>query len=184
MNTIEQLFRRLRASPQGSPRRRAFLPFLTAGDPDVDATVEIGRSLVRAGADLVELGFPYSDPIADGPVVQASYTRALAGGVRLKEMFECARRLADSPEVQENQTPLVVMVSFSLVHRRGPEAFIGDSREAGLSGLIFPDLPFEEAEEVGRLATAAGLCLIQLVTPPTPPERALRIAEQSTGFLY
>jgi tryptophan synthase alpha chain len=179
MNSIEQLFQRLR-----SDRRRAFLPFLTAGDPDVEMTVELGRSLVRAGADLVELGFPYSDPIADGPVIQASYTRALAGGIRLADVFECARRLADSPEVKEKQTPLVGMVSFSLVHRRGPEAFVRDASEAGLSGLIIPDLPWEEADEVARLAAGADLCLIQLVTPTTSPERALRIAGQSTGFLY
>src|SRR5262245_13134185 len=150
MNSIEQLFKRLRASG-----RRAFIPFLTAGDPDVETTVTLGRSLVRASVDLVELGFPYSDPIADGPVIQASYTRALAGGIRLDHVFDCARQLADSPEVRAKQTPLVGMVSFSLVHRRGPEEFVRQASQAGLSGLIIPDLPLEEAEGVGRLASAA-----------------------------
>src|SRR5262245_31094165 len=110
MNAIDDLFQRLRAAG-----RRAFIPFVTAGDPDGDSTVAVARSLGGSGADLIEIGFPYSDPIADGPVVQASYTRALAGGIHLDDVFGCARRIADSPEVKEKETPLAGMVSYSLV---------------------------------------------------------------------
>src|SRR6476659_9250226 len=106
MNPIDQMFQRLRAAG-----RRAFMPFVTAGDPDVDSTVAVARSLVRGGADLLEVGFPYSAPIADGPVVQASYTRALAGGIHLDDVFACARQIADSSEVKADGTPLVGMVS-------------------------------------------------------------------------
>jgi len=179
MNAIDQVFQRLRA-----PGRRAFLPFVTAGDPDVESTAAVARSLVTSGADLIEIGFPYSDPIADGPVIQASYTRALAGGVRLDDVFACSRQIADSSEVQEKGTPLLGMVSYSLVLRRGPQAFVEQSRRSGLSGLIVPDLPLEESAELARLSADAGLCLVQLVTPTTPLERALRIARQSSGFLY
>lgn len=179
MTPIDHLFHRLRAA-----RRRAFIPFVTVGDPDVNVTETVVRSLVRAGADLVELGFPYSDPIADGPVIQASYTRALAGGVRLDGIFQCARRIADSPEVKANGTPLAGMVSFSLVLRRGPQRFVEQAKQAGLAGLIVPDLPLEEAADLARLAANHELSLIQLVTPTTPLERALRIAQQSSGFLY
>src|SRR5262249_55777372 len=175
MNPIDQLFQRLRA--QG---RKAFMPFLTAGDPDLPATLAAGRELVRAGADLIEIGFPYSDPIADGPVIQASYTRALERGLRLDDVFTCVRQLADSPGV----TPLVAMASFSLIHRRGPEAFLRHAQQAGLSGAIVPDLPLEESEDLGELAAASDFKLIHLVTPTTPRERALRIAQRSTGFLY
>src|SRR5262249_32772613 len=123
MNPIDQLFQRLRA--QG---RKAFMPFLTPGDPDLSATLAAGRELARAGADLIEIGFPYSDPIADGPVIQASYTRALERGLRLDDIFACVRQLADSPEMP---TPLVAMASFSLIHRRGPEAFLRQAPAAG-----------------------------------------------------
>src|SRR3954469_16572216 len=108
MNPIDQLFQRLRA--QG---RMAFIAFLTAGDPDLATTLAAGRELVRAGADLIEIGFPYSDPIADGPVIQASYTRALDRGLRLDDVFTCIRQLADTPEVKDRAVPLVAMASFS-----------------------------------------------------------------------
>src|SRR5947208_9077497 len=139
MNPIDQLFQRLRA--QG---RMAFIAFLTAGDPDLATTLAAGRELARAGADLIEIGFPYSDPIADGPVIQASYTRALDRGLRLDDIFACVRQLADTPEVKD-KTPLVAMVSYSLIHRRGPEAFLQQAQQAGLSGAIVPDLPVEES---------------------------------------
>src|SRR5437016_3413379 len=152
MNPIDQLFQRLRA--QG---RMAFIAFLTAGDPDLATTLAAGRELARAGADLIEIGFPYSDPIADGPVIQASYTRALDRGVRLDDVFACVRQLADTPEVAspererpDKPTPLVAMVSYSLIHRRGPEAFLQQAQQAGFSGAIVPDLPVEESERLGE----------------------------------
>jgi tryptophan synthase alpha chain len=172
MNPIDSLFQRLRS--QG---RKAFMPFLTAGDPDLGAMTVLARELASRGADLLEIGFPYSDPIADGPVIQASYTRALDRGLRIEDIYACLRRL-------NLPIPLVGMVSYTLVHRRDPERFLAQSQEAGLSGLIVPDLPVEEADELTRLAAARDFKLIHLVTPTTPRDRAVRIARSSTGFLY
>jgi tryptophan synthase alpha chain len=179
MNPIDSLFRRLR--PQG---RKAFIPFLTACDPDVAGTVRLARAVASAGANLLEIGFPYSDPIADGPVVQASYTRALERGVRLDDVFACARRIAETPEFAENRVPLVAMTSFTLVHRKGPAAFLDQAIASGFRGAIVPDLPCEESEALAREAAARDLKLIQLVTPTTPRPRAAQIARLSTGFLY
>jgi tryptophan synthase alpha chain len=180
MNPIDALFQRLR-----SERRKAFMPFLTAGDPDLDATAYLARELAAAGASLIEIGFPYSDPIADGPVIQASYTRALARGVRVDGIFACIEELCSaSPFAGPSSVPLVGMVSYTLVHRRGPETFLERAQRAGLSGAIIPDLPVDEADELARRAADRDFKLIQLVTPTTPRERAVRIARSSTGFLY
>jgi tryptophan synthase alpha chain len=178
MNLIDAVFQRLR-----SEGRKAFIPFLTAGDPDSETTAHLAGELAKQGASLIEIGFPYSDPIADGPTIQASYTRALAKGLRLDDIFRCVSRL-HAGAFGEKKIPLVAMISFSLVHRRGPEAFLKQAQEAGLSGAILPDLPIEEAGEVGRLAASRDFKLVHLVTPTTPPERAVRIARASTGFLY
>jgi len=179
MNPIDALFQRLRREG-----RKAFIPFVTAGDPDPDGSVEAARTLAVNGASLIEIGFPYSDPIADGPVIQASYTRALARGLKLDDVFGCVRRIAALPEVKERQIPLAAMTSFSLVHRRGAETFLRQAAEAGLSGAIVPDLPLEESEALADLAAARDFKLVQLVTPTTPRERAAVIARRSTGFLY
>jgi tryptophan synthase alpha chain len=184
MNPIDTTFQRLRAEG-----RKAFIPFLTAGDPDPAATVQLARALARAGASLLELGFPYSDPIADGPVIQSSYTRALDRGVRLDDVFACARQIAHAPEFAGpdgpgRRVPLVAMTSFSLVHRRGAETFLAQASEAGFSGAIVPDLPLEESDELTDLAARRDFKLIHLVTPTTPPERAAAIARRCTGFVY
>jgi tryptophan synthase alpha chain len=173
MNPIDALFGRLRTE-----KRKALIPFVGAGDPDLRATAALVRELARRGASLIEIGFPYSDPIADGPVIQASYTRALKNGVRVDDIFRCVR------EVSSLGVPLVGMMSYSLVHRRGPETFLMQAQEAGLSGAIVPDLPIDEAENLARLAAARDFKLIHLVTPTTPRERAVQIAKLSTGFLY
>jgi tryptophan synthase alpha chain len=178
MNPIDALFQRLR-----SQKRKAFIPFLTAGDPDLPTAARLVREVVQRGANLVELGFPYSDPIADGSVIQASYTRALDRGVRLADIFTWARELAGSPPLA-GRVPLVAMVSYSLVHRAGPDRYLDQAKAAGLSGAIVPDLPVEEADTLARLAAARDFKLIQLVTPTTPRERARHIAQVSTGFLY
>jgi tryptophan synthase alpha chain len=179
MNPLDVLFRKLRS--QG---RKAFMPFVTAGDPDLGTTARLVEELAGRGASLIEIGFPYSDPIADGPVIQASYTRALARGVRIDGIFSCIRDLAGSLPMTEQKFPLVGMVSYTLVHRRGPEAFLAQAQAAGLCGAIVPDLPVEEADELAQRAAARDFKLIQLVTPTTPRERAARIAHSSTGFLY
>ncbi len=179
MNPIDALFQRLRRD-----KRKAFLPFVTAGDPDADGSVQVARALAANGADLIEIGFPYSDPIADGPVIQASYTRALDRGLKLDDVFAVARRVADLPEVKAKQIPLAAMTSYSLVHRRGAETFLKQAADAGISGAIVPDLPLEESEALARLAAERDFKLIQLVTPTTPRDRAAVIARRSTGFLY
>jgi tryptophan synthase alpha chain len=174
MNPIDSLFRRLRS--QGG---KAFIPFVTAGDPDLDTTAQLVKHLAQHGANMVEIGFPYSDPIADGSVIQASYTRALGRGLHIDDIFDCIRPLG-----KEIGIPLVAMVSYSLVHHRGPETFLRQAQAAGFDGAIVPDLPIEEAIELAALAAGNDFKLIQLVTPTTPPERALRIAKLATGFLY
>jgi tryptophan synthase alpha chain len=179
MNPIDALFQGLRGRG-----RKAFIPFLTAGDPDPAATVHLARAAARGGASLLELGFPYSDPIADGPVIQASYTRVLDRGLRLADVFTCAREIAGAPEFVGGKVPLAAMTSYSLIHRRGPEAFLRQAEEAGFSGAIVPDLPVEESEALERLAAARDFKLVQLVTPTTPRDRARDIARRSTGFLY
>jgi tryptophan synthase alpha chain len=179
MNPIDSVFHRLRQE-----RRKAFMPFVTAGDPDISSTVQLIEELARRGASVIEIGFPYSDPIADGPVVQASYTRALERGVRLEQVFACARQAAASLKHVDRPIPLVGMVSYSIVHRRGPTIFLRNAIEAGFSGAIVPDLPAEEASDLAKQAADHDFKLIQLVTPTTPKDRAVQIARLSTGFLY
>ena len=175
MGRIADVFARLRAEG-----KRAFMPFLTAGDPDTRTTAACARAVVRAGASLIEVGFPYSDPIADGPVIQASYTRALDRGLKIKDVFDAIGTMAkESPHV-----PLLGMASYSLAWRRGTERFLAQAREAGLAGLIMPDLPFEESSALREQAEKAGLDLVQLVTPTTPPARAEKIVAMSSGFIY
>jgi tryptophan synthase alpha chain len=179
MNPVDALFQRLRAQ-----NRKAFIPFVTAGDPDLLTTQTLLSDLARRGANLIEVGFPYSDPIADGSVVQASYTRALHKGVRIDDIFRAIHAVTKAAPFRGGEVPLVAMLSYSLVHHRGPEAFVAQAQSAGLSGAIVPDLPAEESAPLARLAADRDFKLIQLVTPTTPRERAIDIAQRSTGFLY
>jgi tryptophan synthase alpha chain len=179
MNAIDALFARLRT--QG---KKAFIPFVTAGDPDLNTTSHLVLELVGQGASLVEIGFPFSDPIADGPVIQASYHRALERGLRLESIFESLRDLTKSARYRANPVPLVGMISYTLVHRRGPQAFLQQGQAAGLCGAIVPDLPIDEADDLMRAAADCDFKLIQLITPTTPRDRAVRIAQRSTGFIY
>ena len=176
MNRINTLFARLRAEG-----RRALMPFLAAGDPDLETTAALIGEMVRRGANMVEVGIPYSDPVADGPVIAASYTRALAKGVKLSGIFDMVEGLRTAERLT---APLVTMVSYAIVHRRGVSAYLDRASACGVDGLIVPDLPVEEAGELCRLAGERSLSLIQLVTPTTPRDRALRIVESTTGFLY
>ena len=179
MNPIDALFVRLRTEG-----KKAFMPFLTAGDPDLQTTAKLVTELCRQGANLVEIGFPFSDPIADGPVVQASYNRALTRGLRIEDVFNTLRRLTDAPDHRAYAVPLVSMISYSLVQRRGPSQFLDLAQAAGLDGAIVPDLPIDEAGELIRAAAERDFKLIQLITPTTPRDRAVRIAQHSTGFIY
>jgi len=159
--------------------RKALAPFVTAGDPDVATSVAVLEAVDRAGATLCELGVPYSDPIADGPVIQASYTRALGSGITLENVFTIAKQASARVAM-----PILAMASYSLIFRRGIERFVADAKAAGLAGFVVPDLPLEESDELDAACRAAGLALVRLVTPTTPPERAEAIARKSTGFLY
>lgn len=176
MNRIDLLFTRLR-----SENRRAIMPFITAGDPDLETTRALIAELAARGASLIEIGIPYSDPIADGPVISASYTRALQNGIKLDGIFAMIRELRSR---KLTEIPLVTMVSYAIVLRHRPALFVSDAASAGVDGLIVPDLPVEESNELRTLADARELKLIQLVTPTTPRERALKIAQTTSGFLY
>lgn len=166
-----------------SNNQMAFMPFVTAGDPDMAATCRLIRELAERGVDLIEVGFPYSDPVADGPVIQASYTRALENGFHVADLFAGIREIttdAASPVT----VPLVAMVSYAIVFRVGRESFLKQAKEAGFAGMIVPDLPGDEAEEFAGMAAEAGLDLVQLISPTTPLERAERILNLSRGFVY
>lgn len=174
MSTIDQLFKKLKTE-----NRKAFMPFVTAGDPDLEFTAAVLKELGTRGCHLCELGIPYSDPIADGPVIQASYTRALAKKIKLAEIFSMAEKtLPNLP------CPVVSMVSYAIIYRHGLAQYVADAKAAGIAGAIVPDLLVEEADELSTICKKEDFSLIQLVTPTTPRERALRIAESSSGFLY
>ncbi|HZZ77439.1 MAG TPA: tryptophan synthase subunit alpha [Gemmataceae bacterium] len=183
MNPVDQTFARLK-----NEGRKAFVPFITAGDPDLATTARVIAEAARRGASLIEIGFPYSDPVADGKEIQASYTRALNAGATLDRVFDTVRGVALTPNLSPGgrgePVPLVAMVSYSIVHRRGLASFVADAQAAGFSGAIVPDMPVDEADELAKIAAQHDFKLILLVTPATPPERAARIAKVSTGFLY
>ncbi|MGB8852604.1 MAG: tryptophan synthase subunit alpha [Pirellulales bacterium] len=159
--------------------RKALAPFVTAGDPDLATTVAVLEAVDRAGATLCELGVPYSDPIADGPVIQASYTRALGAGITLDGVLSISKQASARVTM-----PILAMVSYSIIFRRGIDRFVADAQVAGLAGFVVPDLPLEESDDLDAACRTAGLALVRLVTPTTPPERAEAIARKSTGFLY
>lgn len=174
MPLIDQLFTALRAN-----NRKALMPFITAGDPDVAFTAAALKEVVARGASMCEVGIPYSDPIADGPVIQASYTRALDKGIKLRDILAMLGETA--PKLG---APAVTMVSYAIVYRHGVEKYCDQAKAAGVAGLIVPDLPVEESPGLAAICGQRELSLIQLVTPLTPRDRALRICETSTGFVY
>ncbi len=155
------------------------MPFVTGGDPDLAFTAKVVGLLARRGASLLEIGLPYSDPIADGPVIQASYTRALDRHVKLGDILGMVSRLTS-----EIKAPLVAMGSYATVYRHGIEVFVEKAKSAGLAGAIVPDLPIEESDALAEICRREDFSLIQLITPTTPRERAKRIAEKTTGFIY
>jgi len=155
------------------------MPFVTAGDPDLQFTADVIRELVARGSSLCELGIPYSDPVADGPVIQASYTRALDRKLKLAEILEMLGRL--TPQLP---APIVTMVSYAIVYRRGLAQYVAAAKASGVAGLIVPDLPVEESGPLSEICRREDLSLIQLITPTTPHPRAMRIAERTTGFIY
>ena len=174
MQRIDRLFADLRA--RGA---KGLMPFVTAGDPDLAATEALLPAVERAGAMICELGIPFSDPIADGPVIQASMTHALARGVHPSDILAMVERVRPNVDLG-----LVAMVSYSIVYRLGTDRFLRDAQAAGIDGLIVPDLGVEEAGDLPARAADRGLTCSMLVAPTTPPERADRIARACTGFVY
>lgn len=174
MNRIEQIFSGLRADG-----RKAIMPFVTAGYPSLEATAAILPAIEKAGASVCEIGFPFSDPVADGPVIQASMTEALGAGCTPGKVFDVVRQVRGDVSMG-----LVAMVSYSIVYRTGVEQFIAEAKDAGIDGFIFPDLPLEEAAGVSERVTAAGLTSSLLVAPTSPSGRAAQIAQACTGFVY
>ncbi|MCA9004955.1 MAG: tryptophan synthase subunit alpha [Planctomycetaceae bacterium] len=165
-----------------SENRMAFMPFITAGDPDLETTVDVLKELAAQGVDLVEVGFPYSDPIADGPVIQASYTRALNNKFHVHDLFETLKTLSADETV--SLPPLVAMVSYAIIFRYGAEKFLQEAAGAGFSGLIVPDLPGDEASDFAEQVKSCNLDLVQLVSPLTPEGRTRRIVQTASGFIY
>ena len=174
MSAIDTLFQELRKTG-----RKALMPFVTAGDPDLEFTAEVIRRLAAQGCSLCELGIPYSDPIADGPVIQASYTRALDKKIKLAEILAMLGRL--TPELP---APIVTMVSYAIIYRHGLEEYVAEAKAAGVAGAIVPDLPVEESGPMAEICRREDFGLIHLITPTTPRDRARRIAERTTGFIY
>jgi tryptophan synthase alpha chain len=174
MSELDILFRDLRAAG-----RKALMPFVTAGDPNLAFTADLLRTLVGRGSSLCELGIPYSDPIADGPVIQASYTRALGHQVKLAEIFDMLSRVT-----RDVKAPVVSMISYAIIYRQGLEAFVTRACKAGLAGAIVPDLPVDESAALAEVCRRHDFSLVQLIAPTTPRERALRIAERASGFIY
>jgi tryptophan synthase alpha chain len=157
----------------------ALIPFITAGDPDLETTAKALQILDRNGADVIELGIPYSDPLADGPVIQAAATRALQRGTRLENVLEMLKRI--TPQLR---APIVLFTYYNPILNRGIDTFFQQIAEAGAKGLVVPDLPLEEVEGVLQAAKAAGIEVVLLVAPTTPKDRIAAIAAQSQGFIY
>lgn len=172
---IDECFARLRASG-----RKALIPFVTAGDPSLEASVPVMHALVAAGADVIELGVPFSDPMADGPTIQRSSEHALARGATLRYVFDSVAAFRQ----QDSKTPVVLMGYLNPVEIRGPARFAEEAVSAGVDGVLLVDLPPEEAEETRAAFTAAGLALILLASPTSSEQRLTTLCEAAQGYLY
>ncbi len=157
---------------------KAFIPFVTCGDPSLDVTEEVVYAMVEAGADLIELGIPFSDPTAEGPVIQGANIRALAGGVTTDKVFDLVRKLRKKVTI-----PMVFMTYANVVFSYGSERFISTCKEIGIDGLILPDIPYEEKDEFDGICKQYDVDLISLIAP-TSYERISMIANDASGFVY
>ncbi len=174
MSRIKQVFAKLKQ--QGKP---GLIPFITAGDPDLATGVELVHTLAAAGADVIELGFPFSDPMADGPTIQASSERALEAGASLPGVLKLVADVR-----KDSQVPIVLMGYFNPVYCYGVERFAVDAAASGVDGLLLVDLPPEESDEILPALKKAGIDLITLLAPTTPPQRMKSLAELGSGYLY
>ncbi len=174
ISTISRTFEKLK-----NERRIALMPFVMAGDPDLKTTAEILLRLQEEGADIIELGIPYSDPLADGPIIQLAASRALSSGTSLNAVLEMLSKIRAQLFI-----PVVLFTYSNPLLSRGMERFCDEAYQAGVAGLVVPDLPLEEADKLSKITLARGLDLIMLVAPTTSIERMKRIVEKSQGFTY
>ena len=174
MTRIEKKFAQLK-----SEGRKAFIPYITSGDPSIAVTLDLVLSLEKSGADVIELGVPFSDPIADGPVIQRATERALHNGVTLQKVLDLGKSIREKSEI-----PLVLFSYFNPLLNHGLEKLAKDAAAAGFDGVLASDLTLEESENFDRTMRRAGLNTIYLVAPTSSPERMKAIAEASNGFLY
>lgn len=158
--------------------QKAFIPFITCGDPSLEVTEQVVYAMEKAGADIIELGIPFSDPTAEGPVIQAANVRALSQGVTTDQIFQMVRRIRENSNIS-----LVFMTYANVVFSYGTERFIKTASEIGMDGLILPDVPFEEKEEFAPVCKKYGLDFISLIAP-TSKERISMIAKEAEGFVY
>ncbi|MEM7321218.1 MAG: tryptophan synthase subunit alpha [Pseudomonadota bacterium] len=175
MTRIDAKFAALNA--QG---KKAFVSYIMAGDPDFETSLEVVKGLPAAGVDIIELGLPFTDPMADGPTIQLAGQRALEGGMTLDRTLQLARAFRDG----DDSTPIVLMGYFNPIYNRGIETFLKQAKEAGIDGLIVVDLPPEEDDELCIPAQAAGLNFIRLATPTTDDHRLPRVLQNTSGFVY
>lgn len=175
MTRIDAKFAELKAA-----NKKAFVSYIMAGDPDFDTSLEIVRGLPAAGVDIIELGVPFTDPMADGTTIQLAGQRALEGGMTLSRTLELALRFREN----DDTTPIVLMGYYNPIYSRGVDKFLVDARAAGIDGLIVVDLPPEEDSELCIPAQAAGLNFIRLATPTTDDARLPRVMQNTSGFVY
>lgn len=174
MNRIDEKFKELRTK-----RTKAFIAYITAGDPNLQTTGMLIPALERSGVDIIELGIPFSDPLADGPVIQAASQRALQSGATVAKILKIAKKARESSSI-----PLVFMTYYNPVLRYGVDRFIRECKTSGIDGIIVPDLPYEESGDFARSCKRGGLRLILLVAPTSGSERIKKIAKRSKGFIY
>jgi tryptophan synthase alpha chain len=174
MTAISRCFENLRRNQEC-----ALIPFITAGDPDLETTAKALQVLDNSGADIIEFGVPYSDPLADGPVIQAAATRALARGTTLEQVLEMLKSV--SPSLR---SPIILFTYYNPILYRGVDKFLGQIKDAGVAGLVVPDLPLEESAGLIKPAAEMGIDLTLLVAPTSSPERIEAIARASQGFIY
>jgi tryptophan synthase alpha chain len=174
MNRIDETFERLK-----NEKKKAFIAYIAAGDPDMYASLRIAKALALSGADIIELGIPFSDPLADGPTIQKAVERSLKAGCTVKKIFDLVKSLRKAADI-----PIVFMTYYNVVYSYGLDRFSKAARAAGADGLIVPDLPMEEAGALRGALKKEGLHLVMLTSPTTPPDRFKRIACVSSGFIY
>lgn len=174
MNRIDQKFIQLRKE-----KRKAFIPFLTAGDPNLKATIDLVLAFEKSGADIVEIGVPFSDPLADGPTIQASSFRSLQKGTTLPKVFNLVKQIR-----QKSQIPIAFMMSYNPIFHYGEEKFVKEAVHCGVDGVIVPDLPPEEAGNLIKISRKQNFATVFFISPTTTKERMKLVAKASTGFIY